>query len=128
MKTADEVLEGIFAAVISKARTDADFAASLMDAIGKELVVERPARPAKTVEIPADLEAIDLKKIIREEGRRAAQEALENGGFTIPQLRAYAGKHNIALRGAARKKSLLVSSIISAFAPPRSSSIQLELD
>lgn len=120
MRGADEVLERVFAAVVAKAREDRRFAERLIEALGREVALARPKRAAPPpATIPPALASLDLAALIRAEGKRKAQRFLEEGGFTVAQLRAFAEAQGISLRGEGRRKSAVIAALLRAHAPSR---------
>lgn len=119
MREADEVLEQVFAVVVTKAREDRRFAERLIEALGREVALARPKRAAEPVAIPPALAGLDLGEMIRAEGKRKAQRFLEEGGFTVAALRAFAEERGVSLRGEGRRKGDVIAALIRAHAPSR---------
>lgn len=119
MRGADDVLEQVFAVVVAKAREDRRFAERLIEALGREIALSRPKRAPAAASVPPELAALDLTALIRAEGRRKAQRALEEGGYTVAVLRAFAEERGVSLRGEGRRKSDVIAALIRAHAPSR---------
>lgn len=118
-RRADEVLCAVFDVVVAKAREDRAFADRLIAALGRETALARPKRASAPVTTPLDLAALDIAALVAADGRAGARRRLQEGGWTVAQLRARATQDGLSLKGVGRRKSDVVAALVSAHAPSR---------